>query len=57
MLLTLLQQAPAETTRYMLAGYSVMIGVLLIYIVSLIVRTRDLNRDLKILNELEQKEK
>jgi len=57
MLTTLLQQAPAETTRYMLAGYSVMFGVLLIYIISLIVRNRNLKRDLEILNELEQKEK
>lgn len=57
MLITLLQQAPAETTRYMLAGYSVMFGVLFIYLISLIVRTRNLKRDLEILNELEQKEK
>jgi hypothetical protein len=57
MLTTLLQQAPAETTRYMLAGYSVMFGVLLIYLISLIVRNRNLKRDLEILNELEQKEK
>jgi hypothetical protein len=57
MLTSLLQQAPAETTRYMIAGYSVIFGVMFSYIVSLFVRNRNLKRDIEMLKELEQKEK
>jgi hypothetical protein len=57
MISTLLLQAPAETTRYMIAGYCVIFGVMFIYIVSLYVRNRNLKRDLELLKELEQKEK
>jgi hypothetical protein len=57
MISSLLQQAPAETTRYMIAGYSVIFSVMFIYIVSLFIRNRNLKRDLDLLNELEQKEK
>jgi len=57
MLNTILQQAPAETTRYMVAGYSVIFSVIFLYVVSLIVRRRNLKRDLEILDELESKEK
>lgn len=57
MLSTILQQAPAETTRYMIAGYSVIFSVMLIYVISLIVRRRNTKRDLEILNEMDQKEK
>ena len=57
MLTLLLQQAPAETTRYMIAGYSVIFGVMFFYIVSLFVRDRNLKRDIEMLKELEQKEK
>jgi CcmD family protein len=57
MLTSILQQAPAETTRYMLAGYSVIFSVMLLYVVSLIVRRRNLKRDLEILDEMEPKEK
>jgi hypothetical protein len=57
MISTLILQAPAETTRYMIAGYSVIFGVMFIYLVSLFVRNRNLKRDLELLKELEQKEK
>ncbi len=57
MLTSILQQAPAETTRYMIAGYSVIFSVMFLYIVSLIIRRRNLKRDMEILNEMEQKEK
>jgi CcmD family protein len=50
-------QAPAETTRYMLAGYSVIFTVMFLYIVSLFIRRRNLKRDLEILKEMETKEK
>jgi hypothetical protein len=56
MLLNLLAQtAPAETTAYMLAGYGVIFGVMFIYLVSLILRTRSARQDLEVLQELESK--
>lgn len=57
MLTYLVQQAPAETTRYMIAGYSVIFSIMLLYIISIFIRRRNLNRDMKMLNELESQEK
>jgi hypothetical protein len=57
MLASILQQAPAETTRYMIAGYSVIFSVMFLYIVSIFIRRRNLKRDLEMLNELDTKEK
>ena len=51
----LIQDGPAYTTPYMIAGYSVIFGVMLIYLVSLIVRNRNLQQDLDLLNDLEKK--
>ena len=42
----LFQQGPAETTVYMIAGYSVIFSVMLLYVASLFVRRRRLQRDL-----------
>ena len=50
-------QAPAETTRYMIAGYTVIFSVMILYIISLGVRRRRLERDLQTMNEIELKEK
>ena len=49
-----LQDGPAQTSAYMIAGYSVIFGVMLIYMISLIVRKRNLNQDLELLQDLEQ---
>lgn len=49
----MIQQAPAETTSYMIAGYSVIFSIMLIYIISLVVRNRNLKRNMKSLRELE----
>ena len=49
--------ARSETTRYMIAGYSVIFGVMFIYIISLIVRFRNLKRDMDTLNQLDGQEK
>ena len=57
MLTSLIQQAPAQTTNYMIAGYVVIFGVMLIYLVSLAWRTRKLQQELVLLAELEVKEK
>jgi len=55
MFLQILQDAPAETTSYMIAGYVVIFGVMLVYLVSLVMRLRGLRQDLEILEELQQK--
>lgn len=51
----LLQEGPAHTTDYMIAGYAVIFGVILIYLFSLAVRRRNLNQDLEVLEDLERK--
>jgi CcmD family protein len=57
MLTSILQQAPAETTRYMVAGYLVIFSVMSLYILSLFIRRRNLERELQILDEMEQNQK
>jgi CcmD family protein len=52
----LLQEGPANTTNYMIAGFAVIFGVMLIYLISLIVRQRNLQKDLDILEEIQVKE-
>jgi len=51
-----LQDAPANTTAYMIAGYSVIFGLMLIYLVSLIVRRRNLQQDAEMLEALEMQD-
>jgi len=51
-----LQDAPANTTTYMIAGYTVIFGLMLIYLVSLIVRRRNLQQDAEMLEALEKKD-
>ena len=51
-----LQDAPANTTAYMIAGYTVIFGLMLIYLVSLIVRRRNLQQDSEMLESLEKKD-
>jgi hypothetical protein len=50
----LLQQAPADTASYMIAGYIVIFGVMLIYLASLAIRNRNLKQDLDVLQELDK---
>jgi CcmD family protein len=57
MINALFQQAPAETTNYLIAGYSVIFGIMFLYIASLVVRTRNLKRQLEMLKELDQDQK
>ena len=52
--MNLLQVGPAGTTSYMIAGYAVIFGVLLLYVLSLVVRKRNLEKDLEVLAELDQ---
>ncbi len=51
----LLQEAPLETTGYMIAGFAVIFGVMLVYLVSLMVRGRNLQQDLELLSELDER--
>ncbi|MDI6769015.1 MAG: hypothetical protein QMD04_05005 [Anaerolineales bacterium] len=44
-----------DTTNFMLAGYAVIFSVMAIYIASLILRWRNLKRDLIILQEMQAK--
>ena len=48
-----LQEAPADTTSYMIAGYAVIFGVMLLYLISLLVRQRNLQKDLEVLREIQ----
>ncbi len=57
MITSLLQQAPAETTNYMIAGYSVIFSIMLLYVISIFIRRRNLNRDLETLSQLVSPEK
>lgn len=52
----LLQDATANTTSYMIAGYAVIFGVMLIYLISLLIRQRNLQRDMEVLEEIQVEE-
>lgn len=53
----LFQEDPANTTAYMIAGYAVIFGVMLIYLISLAIRRRNLKEDFKVLKEWEESER
>ena len=48
-----LQEAPAETFNYMILGYAVILGSMGLHVVSLLVRFRNLHRDLEVLDEVQ----
>ena len=48
--------ATADTMGYMIAGYTVIFSIMIIYVISLIVRQRNLRQDEQLLQELEEKE-
>ena len=49
-----LLETPPDTSQYMVAGYAIAFGVMFIYVVSLFVRSCNLNRDLSMLEEMEK---
>lgn len=57
MIIASILQAPAETTSYLIAGYAVIFGIMFLYIVSLVIRSRNLKRQLEMLRELDQEKK
>ena len=52
-----LLQAPPDTSAYMIAGFTVIFGVMLLYLASLAVRRRNLQADYEMLKELEEQKK
>lgn len=50
----LFQETTANTNSYMIAGYAVAFIVMALYVVSLYIRTRNLNQDLTTLEELDK---
>jgi hypothetical protein len=48
------QQTTPDTSSYMVAGFVVIFGTIFVYLASLIIRWRNLQRDLEILTELEK---
>jgi hypothetical protein len=49
-----LQEVTANTDGYMIAGYAVSFIVMALYVASIYVRGRNLNRDLTLLEELDK---
>lgn len=47
-------EAPPETSGYMIAGYAVALGVMLLYVGSLFLRFRSLHQDLSTLQDLDK---
>jgi hypothetical protein len=47
-------ETPPDTSQYMVAGYAIAFGVMLIYVVSLFIRSRNLNRDMSMLEEMDK---
>lgn len=50
------QQVTPDTSSYMIAGFVVIFGTMLVYVASLIIRWRNLRGDLEMLHELEQRQ-
>lgn len=51
----LFQQAIPDTSNYMIGGFAVIFISMLVYLISLIVRGRNLRQDLEILQEMEER--
>jgi hypothetical protein len=47
-------QAPPDTSQYMIAGYAIAFGVMLLYVASLFIRFRNLDRDMSMLEEMDK---
>lgn len=49
-----LQDAPANTTSYMIAGYVVIFGVMAFFLASMLIRFRNLKQEWEILQDLDE---
>lgn len=52
--MVLLETIP-DTSQYMIAGYIISFGVMLLYVISLFLRSRNLKQDLAMLENLDKK--
>jgi hypothetical protein len=50
------QQVTPDTSSYMIAGFVVIFGTMLVYLASLVIRWRNLRGDLEVLQELEKRQ-
>lgn len=48
------QEAPPDTSGYMIAGYAIAFIVMALYVASIYLRRRNLNQDMAVLQELEK---
>ena len=56
LLSSILHEAPAETTNYMIFGFVVIFGVMLLYVISLYLRQRNLKQDLALIEDLQEEQ-
>lgn len=47
-------ETPPDTSGYMIAGYAIAFAVMIIYVASLYIRFRNLNRDLSMLEDMDE---
>ena len=47
-------ETPPDTSQYMIAGYAIAFGVMLVYVFSLFLRSRNLKQDLSMLEEMDK---
>ena len=47
-------ETPPDTSQYMVAGYVISFGVMLLYVASLFIRHRNLTRDVSMLEEMDK---
>jgi hypothetical protein len=52
----LFAEGPANTINYFIAGYAVFFTVMILYLASLLLRWRNLKKDLEVLHEVEQRD-
>ena len=48
------QEMPPDTSIYMIAGYAVFFVVMTVYLLSLFIRSRNLKRDLSVLEDMQK---
>ncbi|RPI78208.1 MAG: CcmD family protein [Chloroflexi bacterium] len=49
-------QIPPNTSNYMIAGYAVIFTVLLVYLATIVLRFRNMHRDIELLEDLDRQE-
>lgn len=51
-----LLDSPPNTSSYMIAGYAIAFGVMILYVISLYIRSSNLKKDLSMLEDMDKKE-